>query len=242
MSQFFDELEQRLRDATAEQHARVARDMPAVRPRRRGRMRGHRHGRRLTTGALLALVLAGAVGTAVPTTRAAIGDAIGSVGVLSTYFDEADEHAAPDPSLRVPPVHLSFEELRDERGVLAETGGVRLFVTQKAGLVSIGISTARSAALSSATPAQWREQLAGHSVFLLRAEVLGGATKTVAGLASDAVASVELRHRQGPPQTVDQIDGGFVLLADAEREPYEVVVRDDAGEQLERVPVPVLPR
>jgi hypothetical protein len=42
MSRFFDELEERLRSSTAEQHARAGRDVPALRPRRWGWMRRHR--------------------------------------------------------------------------------------------------------------------------------------------------------------------------------------------------------
>jgi hypothetical protein len=142
---------------------------------------------------------------------------------------------------------LSFEEVRDREGMLAETEGVRLVVTQKAGLVTIGISNARAAAASSGTPAQWRAQLARHAIFLAESGIEApagaqGPRRTVAGLAGDAVTSVELRYRQGPPDTVNEIDGGFLFLADVDREPYEVVARNAAGEELERAPVGPLPK
>jgi len=60
MSRFFDELEERLRSSTTEQHARAAHDVPERRPQRRRRMR-----RRPLIAAALA-----AVGLAVPAVAA----------------------------------------------------------------------------------------------------------------------------------------------------------------------------
>jgi hypothetical protein len=46
------------------------------------------------------------------------------------------------------------------------------------------------------------------------------------GVTARSVRSVELTYEEGPPLRVDPVDGGFVLLAEPDRGPHEVVVFD----------------
>lgn len=48
---------------------------------------------------------------------------------------------------------------------------------------------------------------------------------------------VELRYTAGPPSVQDGLDGGFVVLADARRQPRVLIAFDRAGREVDRVDV-----
>ena len=52
------------------------------------------------------------------------------------------------------------------------------------------------------------------------------------GLTGRAVESVELRYESGPPLRVEELRGGFVLLAEPRRGPREVVAFDASGAEV----------
>jgi hypothetical protein len=54
------------------------------------------------------------------------------------------------------------------------------------------------------------------------------------GLSARSVRTVELTYATGPPLRLDQVNGGFVLLAEPERAPREIVARDAEGREIGR--------
>ena len=54
------------------------------------------------------------------------------------------------------------------------------------------------------------------------------------GVTARSVSRVELIYAKGSQQTLDNVNGGFVMMADARRPLRELVAYDAAGHELER--------
>jgi hypothetical protein len=54
------------------------------------------------------------------------------------------------------------------------------------------------------------------------------------GVTARSIRRVELTYESGPPLRVDGVDGGFVLLAEPDRSPREVIAFDGAGNEVAR--------
>jgi hypothetical protein len=52
-----------------------------------------------------------------------------------------------------------------------------------------------------------------------------------------SVRRVELRYAAGPPDVVNGVSGGFVVIGDVSRAPRDVIAYDADGRELERVDV-----
>jgi hypothetical protein len=185
------------------------------------------------------LIVAGGA-YAVPTTRAAIDD-------LTTSFAgwvAGDDEQAPGTPLG--PGDNAPDWVREEGGrLIAEKNGVALYVTR--------VHTAESGTLLNFTIGDrvaiggtiddWRERFDDQAVVVLGAGFGPGDTLDergrvpFLGVTARSVDRVELRYAQGPPLRETDVDGGFVILADAARQPTELVAFDAVGRELGRADV-----
>ncbi|HTE63198.1 MAG TPA: hypothetical protein VK631_22785 [Solirubrobacteraceae bacterium] len=204
----------------------AAHETPSRRPARR----------RVLAMALSAVVLLGAGAYAVPVTRAAIEDVTSSLA----GWVSGDEGRALRPDDDAP------DWVRDEGGrVIAETDGVELYVSRteaKAGAL-LRFTLGDGFAVFD-TVDGWRARFDDHAVVVLGASPAAGGEGVddrgrfpLLGVTARSVAKIELRYADGPPLVADDIDGGFVLMADARRARQELVAYDAAGRELERTDV-----
>jgi hypothetical protein len=205
-----------------------------VGPRSRGaRRRRPLAGRRLVLACVILLLLLGAGGyAAAPPIRAAIDDVAGTFG----GWLGGNDAAAPGRPLGAgdqAPSYFHGPGYRDPR-VIAEAGGYKLYAVRTAGggvdfdLGHTGVGLG--------------EVSAGrfHDRTLI---VLGpGAMQTadshghvpLFGITARSVRSVELTYESGPPLRLSPVNGAFVLLAEPDRRPHEIVARDASGGELGR--------
>lgn len=189
----------------------------------------------LAVCAMLAIA-AGAFGA--PATRAALDDVYGTL----TGWVDGDEQTAPGRPLEDgddAPDWIS--DSSGDKRLVARNGSVELFAVRDGDTISFALDD--SVGISDSEEG-WRRQLAGRSVV-----VLGPGSFTVSrpldpqdrrplfGVTSQAVTRVELRYTHGAPTVADGLDGGFVLLADARRQPRELVGYNRAGNQVGRFDV-----
>lgn len=195
---------------------------------------------------LIALLIGGSF--AAPPTRAAMEDAFGT---FSGWFggDNADAPGRPlEPGDDVPSWlrEARYVEPGSQR-IVAEEHGVRLYAHREAGpeASSICFDLDTSVGLCD-SPAGWRELFADHAVVVIgpgggRPDLTGTrdaqGRRPLFGVTSGSVEHVELRYESGPPLRAERLDGGFVLLAEADRHPQEVLGFDRSGNELERVDV-----
>jgi hypothetical protein len=197
--------------------------------------------RRLALPALasLALLLAGLY--TVPGTRAAIESATDNVAGSFSDWLGGDSARAPGVSLRAhqeAPAYFhegswSRQNVREPR-VIAAAGGYKLFAyIERSGALGFDLGNT-GFAMGGFTPRNFRDGAI---------EVLGpGAMRhadahghvPLFGISAQAVKSVKLLYGSGPPLEVGDVEGGFVLLAEPDREPREVVALGDGGEVLGR--------
>lgn len=200
---------------------------------------------RLAAPGLAVLVLLAGGLYAVPLTRAAIDDVVGTVAeVFSGYSRGEESGGAPGRALAPGETRPDyFHDLfrgrafaRDQR-VLAEAGGYKLFVYRApSGSLSFDLGgTGVGMGFDSA------EDLGGKLIFplgpgSLRFEDENGHVPFF-GLLADVVESVEVRYEIGPPHRIDRLEGGFVLLVEPVRGPLEVVAFDAQGEEVAHQPI-----
>ena len=187
------------------------------------------------------LIVAG--GTyAVPPTRAAIDDLTASFAGWVT----GDDEQAPGTPLA--PGNDAPDWVREQGGrLIAEKAGVELYVTRVATAergtllnFTIGDGVAIGGTID-----DWRERFDNQAVVVLGAANFGGLRDMLdergrfplLGVTARSVKSVELRYAQGPPLRETNVDGGFVILADAARPLTELVAFDAAGRELGRADV-----
>jgi len=197
---------------------------------------------RLAAPALAALILLMAGLYAVPATRGAIDDVVGTVAEVFSGYSHGETKDAPGRAL-VPgeagPEYFGDRYrgrpfARDQR-VLAEAGGYKLFAYRApSGSLSFDLGdTGVGTGFGSA-----KELRRFGALFVLGPGSMQHEDKQghvpLFGLAADSVRSVELRYESGPPLRIDDVAGGFVLLAEPRREPLEVVGFDAEGNEVER--------
>jgi hypothetical protein len=194
-------------------------------------------------GALLvvvAVVLLSGVAYAVPVTRSAIEDVTGS---FSGWFG-GDDRGAPGRALR--PEDDAPGWVRDRGGrLIAETNGVGLYVTRhhsQDGTTQLTFALGRGIGLGDSIEG-WRHRFAQHAVVVLGPTSVDGKTWDergrfpLLGVTARSVDRVELQYDTGPPLVERDVDGGFVLMADAHRALRELVAYDEQGRELERTRV-----
>jgi hypothetical protein len=200
----------------------VARAAPSA--RRSALVRAGNRWPRLAALALAVLALAAGGSYAVPTTRAAIDDVAGTfAGWL-----RGDDAVAPGRPLG--PNELAPDYFHDPRyvgdpRVIAEADGYKLYAArQPDGSVEFDLGNTGVGLGFSA------EAFSERAVYVLGPGSVKNADEhghvPLFGVTTRSVRSVELTYREGPPLHVGRVDGGFVLLAEPDRGPHEVLVFD----------------
>lgn len=190
--------------------------------------------------ALAVFALAAGGVYSVPPTRAAIEDITSS---FAGWVAGDDEQAPGAPADADAPSWVRAGESR----LIAKTDGVPLYVTRsKSGddtILSFSLGATASgketAIAGGNTVEGWRETFDQHAVVVLGALPARSGDEgrfPLMGVTARSVDRVELRYTSGPPLVVNDIDGGFVLMADATRQIREIVAFDD-GQELERTNV-----
>lgn len=215
----------RLEPTEAEVAAIVARAADAQ-PLPRGAGRRSRspiaRGRRLAlTSVAAAVVLAGGY-TAAPPVRAAIDDL---TGTFSGWLggDAAQAPGRPLGSAEEAPDFLHDPSLAEDPRVIAEAGGYKLFAARsRSGSLTFELGNT-GVGLGGGFDEDFRE----HAIFVLGPGAVPSADERgyvpLFGVVSRSVASVELTYDNGPALLVDDVEGGFVLLAEPDRSPRAVV-------------------
>lgn len=192
---------------------------------------------RFALQALAALALLGVALYSVPTTRAAIQDAGGSVGgVFASWLggDSADAPGKPLGAGEKAPEYLYENGFAKEPRVIAEAGGYKLYsyIGPSGGLnfdlgdTGVGMGFESAAELGDAPlhilgpGAMQHADPEGHVPLF--------------GIAAKPVSTVELTYSSGPPLRVTGVAGGFVLLAEPGRGPVEVIAFDAKGNEVGR--------
>ncbi len=189
--------------------------------------------------ALVAAMLLSGVAYAVPATRAAIDDVTGSFA----GWVAGDEDEVPGRPLRAEDEAPSW--VREEGGrLIAKTDGVPLYVTRTASEdgTLLGFSLGEGVSISGSNTIEgWREEFDDHAVVVLGTvparPVDEGKRFPLFGVTARSVERVELQYASGPPLVANDVDGGFVLMADATRALSELVVYTADGRELERTDV-----
>ncbi len=244
----------RLWDATAEDMlatilASERHPSSAVRARTDNAGRGRRYDRRsgaarrrwgaptLALQALATLVLLGAALYSVPSTRAAMEGAGESVGGVFSGWLGGDHAEAPGKPLEADEKLPEYQEyLHDtkEPRVIAEAGRYKLYsyigsaggLNFELGGTGVGMGFENAAELGDA-PLHLLDPGA-------RRHVDAQGEVPVFGIATQSVSSVELTYESGPPLRVSGVEGGFVLLAEPNRGPIEVLALGVDGKEVGR--------
>jgi hypothetical protein len=186
---------------------------------------------RLAVAAAAAIALSTAL-YAVPTTRAGVDDVYSSI----TGWVSNDGEPAPGRSLTGgDDAPLWVRQANGERRLVAENGDAKLYILRE-GEDKLSVALGDSVGLTD-TVDGWRGQFAEHRLVLLGpgAPLARDTLRPLYGLTARSVEQVSLLYTTGEPTSQSGLHGGFVLLADATRQPQTLVGYDDAGRVLERV-------
>ena len=208
--------------------------------RRPGAARPRRGAPRLALQALAALALLGAALYSVPVTRAAIegtGESVG--GVFSGWLggDSAEAPGKPLEAGEKLPEYMEYLHDSKEPQVLAEAGGYKLFsyigsggsLNFLFGGIGVGFGNESVAGLGDAPLHLLDPGARPH------ADAQGHVP--VWGIAARSVRSVELTYESGLALRVSGVEGGFVLLAEPNRGPIEVIALDAGEKEIGREPI-----
>lgn len=230
---------QLLDDLEAE-FARVAADHERA-PRRFELPRLAATPRRAFALALAVFALAAGGLYSVPPTRAAMEDITSS---FAGWVAGENEQAPGDPADDNAPSWVRADGGR----LIAKTDGVPLYVTHSKNgsdtvlTFSLGATaTGQETAVAGGNTVEgWRDEFDHHAVVVLGAlpprSGDEGERFPLMGVTARSVDRVELQYASGPPLVAKDVDGGFVLMADATRPIREIVVFGD-GQELERTDV-----
>lgn len=206
--------------------------------RTRAAHRRHLVPRLAVAGAAVAILGSGLY--AVPATRAAVGDAYGT---LAGWISGSDEHPGqPVPTDDQTPDWVT--ELRGEKRLIAGKSGANIYAVRHGNQLSIAFG---AAAGIGTTTDEWRARFAADRVVVLGLGTFPNpgtsdpdspfddqGRRPLMGLTAKNVARIELAYTSGPPTIEDQIDDGFVLLADARRRPTILAAYDAQGRLIEK--------
>jgi hypothetical protein len=210
----------------------------ASRPRWQAFRSGAR-GRTLAVTMAITVLFAGTA-LAVPATREAVGSVAGSLTGWVLGDDGQAPGRAVEPADDAPPW---FDQHSSDARVIAEAGGVRLFVRRSGDdgdrVLQFGIG---SGMIVGGSLDGWRDRLGESKVVVLPGPAAFGPRNLLddqgrfplLGVTTGDVAQLEVRYAEGPSLVRENGDGGFVLLLDAWRLPRELISYDRAGTVLER--------
>jgi len=189
--------------------------------------------RRLAPAGVAALaLLVGGGYAAAPPLRAAIDDV---AGTFSGWLG-GDASVAPGrPLLSGDQAPDYFRDARysiDPR-VIAEADGYKLYAAREPGGTlefDLGDTGFGEGGISA-------DDFRDHALIVLGPGAVQNADEhghvPLFGITARAVKTVELTYEVGPPLRLDDVNGGFVLLAEPRRRPHEVIALDGDGRELE---------
>lgn len=184
---------------------------------------------------LIALVLVAGLIAAVPPVRAAIGDvASGFAGYFGGDETSRETPGRPVTQADTPPAWLTQDQRTGQR-LLAANGGYELYVVREPS-GGFGFALDNGVGISDSA-AGWERQFRNNA-----AVVLGPGTKVdpagqvpLFGVSSGEAVRVEVRYQDGAPSQADSASGGFVVLAEPERIPVDLVALDANGDELQAI-------
>jgi hypothetical protein len=184
--------------------------------------------------------LLGSGAYAVPEARTAVG------GIADSFAAWVSGDGGEAPGRPLVPGDVApawFDDIEGgEPRVIAEAGGLRLYVRRGQYDDGPRLEFWLGEAIGMVDTVEgWRQRLGAHAVVVLgytpvaRRDVLDERGRVpLFGATTRDVERVEVRYADGPPLVGDTGDGGFVLLVDAWRQPFEVIAYDGAGRLLGR--------
>lgn len=185
--------------------------------------------------AVCATLLLGSAAYALPPTRAALNDVYSSI---AGWFDGGDGPGrALEPGEDAPPWVTATD---GERYVIAENGLAKLYAIRTGETVEFALGG--SVGLQDSIDG-WRRQLADRPIVSLGPGSFDGrpldeqGRRPLFGLVAANIKSIELRYTSGPPSTQSDLDGGYVLLADARRTPRVLIGVGASGQEIARLDV-----
>jgi hypothetical protein len=195
--------------------------------------------RRLMPRLAVATVAAALLGSslyAVPATRAAVGDAYGTLSGWVSGDDDAPGKAIPAGDQT--PEWVS--ELAGQKRLIASKEGASVYAIRDGDQLTIAFGAGTGLGT---TTERWRERFGNDRVVMLglgsfpdgktTAPLDDRGRRALMGLTAKNVTRVQLAYTSGAPTAAQSPDGGFVLLADATRRPTTLTAYDAAGEAIE---------
>lgn len=205
----------------------------AARPgARRSRARRANGWRRVAAAGLAALVLLVGGAFAVPASRAAIDD----IARAFAGWLRGEDAAAPGRPLgaeELAPDYFHDPSFAGDPRVIAEADGYKLYAAHLPdGSVDFDLGNTGVGLGFSA------DAFSDRSLYVLGPGAVENADERghvpLFGVTARSVRTVALSYEHGPPLRVAGVDGGFVLLAEPDRGPHEVLAFDGEGELVGR--------
>jgi hypothetical protein len=190
--------------------------------------------RALGLAAAATFVVLGAGYAATPPLRAAIDDL---AGTFSDWIG-GDSSKAPGrplgPNEQAPSYFHDPQSVTDPR-VIAEADGYKLYAAREPGEDTMQFDLGDTGVgFGGISADSFRDQ----ALVVLGPGSVQNADENghvpLFGLSARNVTTVELTYASGPPLRVDGVEGGFVLLAEPERAPREIIARATDGRELGR--------
>jgi hypothetical protein len=188
--------------------------------------------RRVAAPALAALVLLVGGAYAVPPTRAALDDIAGA------FSDWISGDSAARPGRPLGANEQAPDWVRDPRfagdpRVIAAADGYKLYAAvMRDGSVEFDLGN--TGVGLGFDPSGFKER----ALYVLGPGSVTNADEhghvPLFGVTARSIRSIELTYGSGPPLRVDGVDGGFVLLAEPDRSPREVIAFDAARNEVAR--------
>ena len=200
-----------------------------------------------TRRGIAAIAVALAIPCAVAVAATLSTDARETYTGFLTGVDETTTLGRPAEASDNPPDWMLRDESTDAR-VLASRDGHHLFAArEKNGAVAFAMDNTMET--MSPGPDSWLDRFKGNAVV----PVTSGAPDAdgrwpLAGVTGTGIASLELRYTSGPPDVIDDPDGGFIFMADVgnpevigglltvDRAPETLVALDEEGNEIQSVP------
>lgn len=213
--------------------AEIARVLARARtPARRAALRTGGSRRRLLAPALAVLVLLAGGAGAVPPTRAALDDLADTfAGWVSGDADEAP--GRPLGANEEAPDYFHDQRYARDPRVIAQADGYKLYaILQPDGHVEFDLGN--TGVGLGFEPGAFSDR----ALYVLGPGAMENSDERghvpLFGVTARSVTSVELIYEEGPPLRLDGVDGGFVLLAEPDRAPHEILAFGADGAVVER--------
>lgn len=192
------------------------------------------HRRALAVVAAASCLLLAAGYAAAPPLRAAIDDL---AGTFADWADGGSSEAPGRPLGRDEQAPSYFHDPRSvtDPRVIAEADGYKLYAAREPGAKTMQFDLGDTGVGVGGISA---ESFRDRAILVLGPGSVANADEKghvpLFGVSARSVRTVELTYSAGPPLRVGGVDGGFVLLAEPDRGPREIIARDAEGREVGR--------